>query len=128
MEITLPRIKGMKGPGMAKMGGGGRKPGAPVTPMAGKPAGGPPPMGGLGAPPRPPAPKPPGIGAGAPPPMPGGAPPMGGMGGGGGGMGGSGGFAKGGSVGHGIKDASNDTFSTSGADTKPRRKGGRDHT
>ena len=78
------------------MGGGGIKPGAPATPMAGKGLGAGPAM---GAPPRPPMVKPPGMGAGAPPPMPGGAiaagpppPPAGGMGG-------SGGFAKGGSIG-----------------------------
>jgi translation initiation factor IF-2 len=117
----MARTRGMKGPGMIKMGGGGRKPGAPATPMAGKPiggGGGPPPA--MGAPPRAPAaPKPP-MSAGAPPPMPGGA---GGGLGAPGGMGGSGGFAKGGTVGIGAKkfEKGGDVRKTSG-DAKARVK------
>jgi hypothetical protein len=99
----------MAGAGSKRMGGGGIKPGAPPTPMAGKP-----PM----APPAPRAPmmKPPGMGAGAPPPMPGGAagaPPSGPPPAPAGGMGGSGGFKKGGSVGIGS------------AQVKPRSGGGK---
>lgn len=86
----MPRQRGMLGPGSARMGGGGAKPGVPKTPMAGKPPGAPPgglPGGGLGGPP--PRPRPP---MGGPPPglagpAPGGAGP---------GMGASGGFKKGG--------------------------------
>lgn len=92
------RNRAMAGPGGKKMGGGGMKPPAPRTAMAGKPVGGPSiGGGGLGAPPAPrPAapPKPPMA-----PPSAGMAPPMpGGSGGGPGGIGGSGGFEDGGAV------------------------------
>jgi hypothetical protein len=111
----------MMGPGSKKMGGAGLKPGAPPTPMAGKPSGVPP--SGMGM----------GMGKPGPmPPAPGGIPPEPPKGG----IGGSGGFNKGGPaavgageskpvMGH-AKGGSVGGFG--GGDTKPRHKGGRDHT
>lgn len=117
----MPRTRGMIGPGSARMGGGGAKPGAPPTPMRGA---APRPPAGLGGGAPPPRPRPPGPPVGLAGPAPGGAPP-------GAGMGGSSGFQKGGAVppmpkeekfakGGGVKK-----FAKGGAvggDTKPRHK------
>lgn len=109
----MPRTRGMLGPGSARMGGGGAKPGVPHTPMAGaaapKPPGAPP-VGGLGAPPTPRprmAGPPPGLAG----PAPGGAPP--------GGMAASGGFARGGKVGRDVMEGREEHPKPSG-----RRPGG----
>lgn len=109
----------MAGPGAKRMGGGGAKPPAPKTAMAGKPVGGPSiGGGGLGAPPAPhpaPPPKPPmAPPVGAAPPMPGGG------GAGGGGMGGSGGFEAGGPIPPSAPEARFERGGSVGGDTKGR--------